>query len=204
MKKIYLFDFDWVIVDTLPIAVKTYNKLMIEYWIDKQFSEQEFASIFTTNFHEWLKKFIPDDKVRNEIVFERWAEYIKNVAEFRVFPWIIDALNNLNKVWKIIIISSNATEFIKIWLNSQNIDFIDEVLWWDVEKSKVVKINWQKDKYSESDIYYIWDTSWDIIEWKKAWVKTVWVTWWFHNRELLEEQNPDYLFDNASEFEKIM
>ena len=124
--------------------------------------------------------------------------------EFRVFEGIIESIKKLSKNWKVIIISSNWTDFIKTILKYQNISWIEDVIWWDIEKSKIKKINWQKKKYINMESYYIWDTTWDIKEAKITWVKSVWVTWGFHSKEKLFAENPDYLFDIPKELENLI
>jgi len=103
-----------------------------------------------------------------------------------------------------IIISSNGTNFIKALLESRGITCFDEVLGGDIEKSKVKKINWQKEKYPDAEIYYIGDTTGDIKESKESNIKAVGVTWGFHERAVMEKENPDFLFDKPSELVALL
>lgn len=197
--KIFLLDFDGVVTDTLPIAVEVYNALMKKYSVPHQFTHKGFSDLFLDNFHVGLAKTISNDEIREKILKERAEEYIRRKDDFRVFDGIADALEELSRGGREIVISSNRTSFIKELLKSKNISCIDEVLGDDIEKSKVAKITWQKEKYPDSDIYYVGDTTGDIKEGKKTGVKTVGVTWGFHSRDVLEEQNPDFLFDKPSD-----
>ena len=197
--KIFLLDFDGVVIDTLPIAVEVYNSLLTKYGIPKQFTPDDFVNLFLVNFHKGLAQTIPDEKIRKKILDERAEEYIRRKNDFRIFEGIQETLQNLSKDGKIIIISSNKTNFIKEFLNSRGINCITDVLGGDVEKSKIKKITWQKEKYPDAEIYYIGDTIGDIKEGKKAGVITVGVTWGFHSRELMEKEQPDLLFDKPSE-----
>jgi len=197
--KIFLLDFDGVIVDTLPIAVEVYNSLLTKHKINKQFTNKSFTDLFLSNFHEGLKKVIPDDEVRTKILKERAEEYIRRKNDFKVFGGIKETLVELVKSSKLIVISSNSTNYINAILDNTGMNFIGEVLGGDVEKSKVKKINWQKEKYPNSEIYYIGDTTGDIKEGKIAGIITVGVTWGFHSRDALKAENPDYLFSKPSE-----
>ena len=186
--KIFLLDFDGVVIDTLPIAVEVYNSLMKKYDVSRQFTQRAFTDLFLNNFHQGLAKVIPNDEIREKILKERADEYIRRKDDFRVFYGIEDALLKLAKHGREVVISSNRTNFIKAFLKRRGINCIDEVLGGDVEKSKVKKITWQKEKYPDSEIYYVGDTSGDIKEGKKTGVVTVGVTWGFHSKKVLERE----------------
>ena len=197
--KIFLFDFDGVVIDTLPIAVEVYNQRMRAYGIQNQFTPATFAALFLNNFHKGLSAVISDEIIREKILKEKNAEYERRKDDFRVFEGIKETLFELAKFGKLIIISSNGTQFINALLESRGITCFDEVLGGDIEKSKVKKINWQKEKYPNAEIYYIGDTTGDVKESKETKIKAVAVTWGFHSREVLEKQNPDFIFDKPSE-----
>ncbi len=202
--KIFLFDFDGVIIDTLPIAVEVYNQQMQAHGIQYQFTPQSFAELFLNNFHKGLSAAIPDETIREKILKEKNAEYERRKDDFRIFDGIKDTLDQLAKGGKMIIISSNGTQFINALLNSRGINYFDEVLGGDIEKSKVKKINWQKEKYPDADIYYIGDTTGDVKESIETQVKAVAVSWGFHSRKELEKETPDYIFDTPSELLQLL
>jgi len=66
--KIFLFDFDGVITDTLPIAVEVYNEMMRKSGVPSQFTPKSFAGLFLNNFHEGISKAIPDKETREKIL----------------------------------------------------------------------------------------------------------------------------------------
>lgn len=201
--KIFLLDFDGVVTDTLPVSLGVHNSLLSKHGVQKQLTPKEFTDIFLGNYHEGLAKLIPDDEIRAKITEERVAEFICRKDNYRVFDGIKEALSKLAENGKIIIISSNGTNFIETLLKDRNIICIDKIIGGDVEKSKVKKINWQKEKYPNDELYYIGDTTGDIREGKIAGVKTVGVTWGFHSRDVLGAENPDYLFDEPSELTSL-
>ena len=102
------------------------------------------------------------------------------------------------------IISGNVTSFIQEFLKNYEIDFISQVLGGDIEKSKIKKINLFKEKFPGYKVYYIGDTVGDIKEAKHAGVLSVAVTWGFHNKKILEKENPEYLFTRPEELLKLI
>lgn len=202
--KIFLFDFDGVITDTLPIAVEVYNQKMQANGLKKLFTPESFAGLFLHNFHKGLSEYIPDSELREKILKEKNAEYEIRKDDFRIFDGVKETLTELSKNGKMIIISSNGTQFINALLKSREISCFDEVLGGDIEKSKVKKINWQKEKYPDAEIFYIGDTTGDVKESKETNIKAVAVSWGFHTREQLATENPDYIFDTPTELLQLI
>jgi phosphoglycolate phosphatase len=202
--KIFLFDFDGVVIDTLPIAVEVYNQMMEKHGVDTKFTGKSFAGLFLNNFHQGLSKAIPDSEVREVILKEKNAEYERRVDDFRIFDGIKETLAELSKGGKMIIISSNGTDFINALLDSRGINYFHEVLGGDIEKSKVKKINWQKEKFPDAEIYYIGDTTGDVKESKETGVIAVGVTWGFHTKEELSKESPDYLCEKPEDLLQLL
>ena len=198
MNRLLLFDYDGVIVDSLPVIVDVYNKLFRKHGLDLNFTAEEFSMFYVGNFHKGLAEKVPKGALPI-ILKEKGEEFIKRNNEFRLFKGIKGVLEKLSEKAKIIIISSNTTEAIKKSMELNGIDFIEDVIGGDIEPSKVKKILAQKEKHPDAETYYIGDTLGDIKEAKKAGVKSVAVTWGFHNKQMLEKEGPDYLFDDVLE-----
>lgn len=197
--KVFLFDFDGVITDTLPVAVEVYNQMLVNNNIHFEFTPEKFASLFLNNFHEGVAKILPNKEIREKILKEKNAEYERRKDDFRIFDGIKEAITDLAKAGKMIIISSNGTNFIKVLLESRDINCFDEILGGDIEKSKVKKINWQKEKYPDAEIYYIGDTTGDVKESKESEIIAVAAAWGFHSKEVLAKENPDFLLEKPSD-----
>jgi len=203
MKKVLLFDYDGVIVNSLPVITRVYNRLFEKYNLNLHYTQEEFSMFYIDNFHKSLAKKAPADLLLT-ILKEKGEEFIRCKNEFKLFPGIRAVLVKLADRCEVIIISSNTTELIKQSMKLNRLDFIGEVIGGDIEPSKVKKINAQKNKHPGSELLYIGDTVGDINEAKKAGVATVAVTWGFHSKELLEKEKPDYLFDRPEDLLILM
>jgi len=202
MKKVLLFDYDGVVVDSLPIIVSTYNKLFKKHRLNLHYSEEEFSEFYICNFHESLAKAVPAD-ILPTILDEKGEIFVNRNADFKIFPGIIKILKKLSENNHVIIITSNTTKFVQENMKLNNLPEF-EVIGGDIEPSKVKKITAQKDRYTDSEVIYIGDTRGDVKEAKEAKVKSVAVTWGFHNKKLLEKENPDYLFERPEELLKLV
>ncbi len=198
--KLFLFDFDGVIVDSLAVYEKTVkdNLQKINQPIVK--SREEFLELFDDNFYESLK-----NKGIDLDMFMKAAEDILaqvKIKDMKPFPEIAPVIEELHKQHCLIVISSNDCASIKEALEFFNYDgYFKEILGSDFMFSKKEKILYAAKKYQADlqDIYYIGDTTGDIKEGKQAGVKTVGVTWGWHSKEKMAAAKPDYLFDRPQE-----
>ena len=85
----------------------------------------------------------------------------------------------------------------------KNIDYFEEVVGADKETSKVKKIEAIKSKFKGNKYFYIGDTKGDIIEGRKASVKTIAVTWGWHSEDKLKKENPDFIVHSPIELVKL-
>ena len=195
--KLFLFDFDGVLVDSLDVYEKTVTDCLKDINQTLIRDRDEFLELFEDNFYESLK-----NKGINLDVFMKNAEDILarvKIKNMKPFPAVAPVIEELHKNHCLIVISSNDYASIKEALELFNYDgYFREILGSDFMFSKKEKILYASKKYHVTlqDIYYIGDTMGDIKEGKQAGVKTVGVTWGWHSKEKMAATKPDYLFDN--------
>ncbi|NLN38818.1 MAG: HAD family hydrolase [Smithella sp.] len=198
--KLFLFDFDGVIVDSLDVYEKTVTDCLNVIGQPLSRGREEFLELFDGNFYESLvEKGVDLDRFMSASI-DILAGI--NYADMRPFAPVGPVLRELKKNHPMVVISSNDTPTIKEALNLYGLDGIfDEVLGSDFMLSKKDKILYIIDKYCADlkDIYYIGDTAGDISEGRAAGIKTVGITWGWHSREKMLAARPDYLFDNPED-----
>ena len=202
--KLFLFDFDGVIVDSLDVYEKTVTDCLDVIGQPLARGREEFLELFDGNFYESLvEKGVDLDKFMNASV-EILAKI--NYVDMRPFPAVGPVLRELKKNHPMVVISSNDTPTIQEALGLYGLDGIfDDVLGSDFMLSKKDKILHIIDKYhvEKHDIYYIGDTTGDIKEGREAGVKTVGVTWGWHTKDKMLAAAPDYLFDKPEDLLKL-
>lgn len=198
--KLFLFDFDGVLVDSLDVYEKTVTDCLIKINQPLTRGREEFLELFEGNFYETLvQKGVDLDafmKASVDILAQVKIGDIKPIKE------AAPVVEELHKKHCLIVISSNDTASIKEALELFGYDdYFNEILGSDFMLSKKDKILYAINKYQlpPGDIYYIGDTTGDIKEGKQAGVKTVGVTWGWHSREKMAAAGPDYLFDKPAE-----
>ena len=200
MKKLLLFDFDGVIVDSLELYEEIARRCLEEIGKPIIKDREDFLSLFDDNFYEAMRQKGIDVGAFNRAVEHLipQVDYNRAVPFFDLIP-VLEKLGNENIL---VIISSNSLAAIKTIISKYRFDqYFKEILGADFMFSKIDKINYAVEKwnFSRDDTYFIGDTLGDMKEAKMAGVKTVGVTWGWHPRERIEKAAADFLFDVPDE-----
>lgn len=198
--KLLLFDFDGVLVESLDVYEKIVSSCLTKINQPLTRGREEFLELFNGNFYESLVKRGVDLKE----FMENSCDMLFNVnyQEMKPITAMIPVVEELQKNNILLVISSNDSTTIQKALDNFGFDgHFQEVLGSDFMLSKKDKMLYAINKYqvSREDIYYIGDTTGDIVEGKEAGVKTVGVTWGWHDKERMAAANPDYQFNTPQE-----
>ena len=202
MDKVILFDYDGTIIDSLDVAFKAFNMVALEYGLVKMKNKKDFAKLYEQNFYESLIKMGMSKKNIKKFNLKLRNTFLKCGYGSKVFSGMKEVVNKLAEKNKIIVITSNITSTIKSSIAKNELN-IHEVLGGDIEQSKVKKILVIKKSFPKADIYYVGDTMGDVLEGKKARVKTIAVAWGYHPRKKLMESKPDFIVDTPEDLLKI-
>ena len=203
--KLFLFDFDGVLVDSLDVYEKTVTDCLQKINQPLTRGREEFLELFEGNFYESL--------VKRGVDLDKFMESSVNILaevdynKMKPFGAMRPVLDELKKNHPLIVISSNDSPTIQEALLLYNFNGIfQEILGSDFMFSKKEKILYAAKKYQTTlqDIYYIGDTTGDIKEGKQARIKTVGITWGWHSREKMAAAKPDYLFDTPQELLQLV
>ncbi len=192
---VLMFDFDGVIVDSFEIDVREFIDACQEMGLYDINSPEDVLELFDGNVYEMLlekglSKSGIDDLIKlHEIKME------PHLKDLELFDGMKECLTTLSKNNIIYIITSNSSKTVEGTLRKYEINFIEEILGVENEKSKVKKISNIIEKFPKHPSYYIGDTIGDIIEGKKAGAKTIGVTWGWHGKEKLISADPDYIVE---------
>jgi phosphoglycolate phosphatase len=194
--KLFLFDFDGVLMESLDVYEKTVTLCLEKISKPLTRGREEFLELFEGNFYESLTKRGVDLQEFMAASGDLLAKI--NYNEIKPVLAMEPVLQEMKKKNILLLISSNDSPTIKEVLSRAYFDnFFQEILGSDFMLSKKDKILYAVNKFriASADIYYIGDTTGDIMEGKLAGVRTVGVTWGWHSKERMFQAKPDYLFD---------
>lgn len=198
MGKLLLFDYDGVLVESLHHYYEKVKRALNLMGVDLIRSVDDYLTLFEDNFYASLSK--------NGVDLAKFLEAIKKVEiptnSMDVHPFMIPVVRKLADKWPLVVISSNSQESIKPLLEKAGIlSCFQAVMGAETALSKEEKINIARSRYGAEakETYYIGDTAGDIKEGKAVGVKTIAVTWGWHDRARLLPVQADYLVEQPEE-----
>jgi phosphoglycolate phosphatase len=196
MQQVLIFDYDGVIVDSLPIFMDYFIDACKKQGYSNIATKKEFLRLFNGNMFEQMMKKGMGKKTILNIVYTLKKGLIDHQHEIKLFPEIKQVLEKLTDQHTLIISTSNETTVVSEYLKQKRLyRFFNAIYGSDVEPSKVKKIELIKQNYTSNKYTYIGDTVGDIKEGKQAQIQTVATTWGWHSKEQLLQTNPDYVAD---------
>lgn len=202
--KLFLFDFDGVIADSLSFYEELVRTCLEQAGTPVIKTREEYLDLFDGNFYESLRA-----KGVDTTVFNNTAIAIAPEMDYsRIVPFhdLLPVIHKLREHNTLLVISSNTSSAIRSFLSRYEYDGIfDDILGADFMLSKSQKIKHAVEKWHahRALTYYVGDTAGDIREGKAAGIRTVAATWGWHPRERLKKSKPDYIVDSPDDLLNI-
>lgn len=199
MKKAIIFDFDGVIVDTFNFSYGIYKQ------VQPTLTEEQFRSWFNGNIYDKLDQ---DEKQNIPQVSDEdfWPAYVASIENQAPNSYLAAAIKKFSQQYKLFIVSSTETEVIKTYLDKFLPGIFIKIYGADIEKSKVKKIQMLCAEYelSPDECIFVTDTTGDIVEGRKAGVKSIAVSWGFHSAVSLASESPLAIVDRPESLYKTV
>jgi phosphoglycolate phosphatase len=199
-RNLLLFDFDGVLADSLDLYAEAVARCLSQIGTPIVKNREDYLALFEGNFYESMAA-----KGVDLVAFAGAAKEILPGIDYdamKPFDGLIPVLEALQKDHLLAVISSNGFRTISKMLERFGFErFFQEILGSDFLFSKKDKIVHALSKYGidRKRTFYIGDTTGDILEAREAGVRTVAVTWGWHNREKLVAAHPDFLVDRPAD-----
>jgi phosphoglycolate phosphatase len=196
MEKLIVFDFDGVIVNSVQPFIETMRLIMPNFTLD------DARNMLTGNLFDKKNQHIFN--LVKEKSIDLYGIYANKIAEIPPNLGLVKMMTN-EAVDKIIVVSSMNENIIEDYLNKYDIrKYFGEIMGAKTDKSKEVKIEKIKALNPNREIFFVTDTSGDIIELKNTNIKIIAVTWGYHTKEMLIETMPDWIVNTPGELWQIL
>lgn len=199
MINLLIFDYDGVLFDTRKIAFNLIKECCQKF-LNKKIDDKEFVDIYKSNFYEAMLKRGVSRKKLEEI--KEYAFKKLEKKQLHVHSGIKSMSKKMSTSHTLAVISSNYDLVMKNNLKKAGIlDNFHYILGTEEGENKKQKIRnlLKQTKTSKAEAVFITDTVGDIKEAKQAGIKTMAVTWGFHNKKTLKTAKPDYIAEKTSQ-----
>jgi phosphoglycolate phosphatase len=196
MKSLLFFDFDGVLVDSLDLYAEAVILCLERIGTPVVKNKEEYLVLFDGNFYESMAA-----RGVDLAAFGQAARDILPRIDYdamKPFAGLTHVLQVLQKDHTLAVISSNGYRTIQTLLVRFGFaPYFLEIFGSDFLFSKKEKIDHALEKYGipRDKAFYIGDTAGDIVEARAAGVRSVAVTWGWHDRERLVAVHPDFVVD---------
>ncbi len=204
--KLIIFDFDGTIADTMEAGIEITNKIAEQLNFTK-LDKSKIDYYRTLEPKQFLKLMqIPLLKIPLMAGIYH-IEFNKVIHKLKPFPGIPEVLNELEKHYKLGILSSNSVENIEKFLELNNLrhlfDFVHSQPHIFGKSSSLRKIL-RRRKLTKDQVVYVGDEVRDIQAAHQLKIPVISVTWGLNARELLEKYKPEYLIDTPGQLLDIL
>jgi len=193
---LFLFDFDGVLADSLDLYADVVTRCLDRIGMPFVNGREDYLALFDGNYYESMAA-----RGVDLAAFAQAAKEIFPSIDYdamKPFPGLAPVLAALQKDHLLAVVSSNGSPTIRKMLVRFGFDpYFLEIFGADFLFSKKEKINHALEKYGipREMAFYIGDTGGDILEARAAGIRSVAVTWGWHDRERLLAVRPDFLID---------
>lgn len=200
-QRIILFDFDGVIVDSFEAAYSIVEELRLGY--DREY----YRKMFLGNIYDSVDDHHKDDANKAASQAEWFNLYSQKLLALPVIPGMVKVLTDLQKHYRLVIVSSSVNSPIHSYLELHNIHHLfDKVYGADVHRSKVEKMKMVLSEYNitSPDCLFVTDTVGDLHEASKMNIASVVVTWGFHPKAYFADQAYQAMAEKPADLLKII
>jgi len=192
-----IFDFDGVIHDTFE-----FHRDKIVKFSGVHLSAQEYRDMHNGNFHAHSV-----DKMKDV----NWIDYRDYIRDdwvcLKIEQDIKRVLAELQKEYKLFVITSGSSNNIVEYFCNNHVDHLfDEVIGLEAHGSKVEKFKhiFCKHELLSENCIFVTDTLGDILEAHKVDVKTIAVTFGYHDENVLKKGKPYKIIERLDHIKLLL
>jgi phosphoglycolate phosphatase len=206
MKRIAVFDFDGVILDSFQVASEVFKTMHKKYQLP-HFANENLLELFDGNiFKKYEELGMSDERIREfKIDFKELFE--NEYQKLALFEGVKECITALSDTLELMILSSNHSDSIRRMLDTEGISgYFTQVLGSEIPGTKRDKLVAfiAETGIDPGTLYFVTDTAGDIREVEGLGIHTVAVSWGYHPAERLSASNPEIIVHSVSELQDYL
>ncbi|GAE25373.1 HAD-superfamily hydrolase [Halalkalibacter wakoensis JCM 9140] len=206
MRNYVIFDFDGTLADSRTVFISAWNALADKFKFRK-ISREDLSSLRKLSIFERMK-YLNFPIVKTPFILPDFYRFFRKYSkEISLYPKIKEMLDLLErKGYNIVILSSNSEDVIKDVLQRNSVKNVKKIMSSKAifGKDQMIRQFLKDHQLKTSEVIYVGDEQRDILACQGAGVKIIWVSWGYDGKELVLEQNPDYLVDSPEEIVEVV
>jgi phosphoglycolate phosphatase-like HAD superfamily hydrolase len=207
-KKIFIFDYDGVIADSLDMCIEAFNTLKKKYGFPGELTKEAIEKLPHVTAEAAFGLLGVSAEDRHLYTGELMTLLQANAIKAKIFNGIGDIFRMVKESGAYLAINTaNGSGTVKKRLQMAGLaELPDYIVGADTPGNKSEKIAHIMEKLSADpdDTYMIGDSMGDITEGRKAGAHTIAVTYGWQPRATLEAVNPEYICDTMEELKMLV
>ena len=206
-KKLIIFDYDGVLVDSLITVVETVNEVGKINNINCHLTVEDFDTIEDMTYGQIIQKAGISESDFKIVIPQLFEIFVKKTIQIKLFNGISTLIKELAKEHRVVVVSGNIKSVIEEKFKKEDLFSSLSFIWGaDSPGDKAEKILKSMEMFNAAskNTFMIGDSKSDIIFAKEARVKSIAVTWGWQHIKILKKTNPDYVIDTPDQLLEII
>lgn len=200
-----MLDHDGVVVDSLEIFTTSFVEACRRVGLSQIATTDDVLTLFEGNVYESLRTAGADDAQISEAMSRSAGALRAAMPALRPFPLMPDVLADLAEARHLVIVSSNASDVVKLFLKRHGIAGVAEVAGAETGRSKVAKVEGLIARFpGQASYWFVGDTAGDMREARLAGATPLGVAWGWHGREQLEAAGAERIAETPADLLAIV
>ena len=200
-----MLDHDGVVVDSVEIFTTSFVEACRRVGLSQIATTDDVLALFEGNLYESLRATGADDEQIREAMSRSAGALRVAMPALRPFPLMPEVLADLAEARYLVIVSSNATDVVELFLKRHAIAGVAEVAGAEAGRSKVAKVEALMARFpGQASYWFVGDTAGDMREARLAGATPLGVAWGWHGREQLEAAGAERIADTPADLLAIV
>jgi len=200
-----MLDHDGVVVDSVEIFTTSFVEACRRVGLSQIATTDDVLALFEGNVYESLRAAGADDAQIRAAMSRSAGALRVAMPALRPFPLMPEVLADLAEARYLVIVSSNATDVVELFLKRHAIAGVAEVAGAEAGRSKVAKVEALMARFpGQASYWFVGDTAGDMREARLAGVTPLGVAWGWHGREQLEAAGAERIADTPADLLAIV